>query len=121
MNDEASRASWLPALRRAGAMLGKGAVYALAFWAVYGFVYLPIYNATHKTYADSEAHTDRQMNAWDEQSRRSGEMLEDAAMMQRRYEVLLEKQEQQVRRMDAILDAWERQANIKPKPAPDPR
>jgi hypothetical protein len=105
-------------LRRIGLILGKGALYALAFWGVYAFVYTPAYNAVYRSDGSTDAHADRQMKAWDDQSRRSGEMLQDAALMQRRYEALLTRQEQQVERMDAILDAWERQAHIdKRKPA----
>ena len=106
------------ALRRIGLILGKGALYALAFWGVYAFVYTPIYNAVYHSDGSADEHSNRQMRAWDDQSRRSGEMLQDAALMQRRYEALLTRQEQQIERMDAILDAWERQAHIdKRKPA----
>jgi hypothetical protein len=102
------------ALRWIGPTLVKAAIYALVFWAVYAFVYTPVYYLMHRsdTGTATEANANRQMQAWDDQSRRSGEMLQDAVIMQRRYEALLTRQEQQVLRMDAILDAWERQAHV---------
>lgn len=98
-----------------GSTLGKGVLYALAFWAVYAFVYTPAYYAMHRADADvsSEEQTQRQMRAWDEQSQRSAAMLEDSAALQKRYEALLARQEQQVERMDAILGAWERQSGVR--------
>jgi hypothetical protein len=102
-------------LRSIAITLGKGLLYGLAFCAVYAFVYTPLFYSMQRgeRYAGDEEHSKRQMREWDEQSRRSGEMLHDSELMQTRYEALLSKQEQLAQRMDAVLDVWERQARIK--------
>jgi hypothetical protein len=103
-------------------VLGKGLLYALSFWAVYAFVYTPLYYLMHRNddsasaeaqTASTEAQTNRQMKDWDDQFQRSAEMLRQSERIQKRYDAILTQQEQQTRRMDAVISAWERQSGVK--------
>jgi len=95
--------------------LGKGLLYAFSFWAVYAFVYTPMYHLMHRgdESASAEAHSEMQMKAWDDQARRSAEMLHEGELLQKRYDAIMTTQEQQVQRMDAVISAWERQSGVK--------
>jgi hypothetical protein len=103
------------ASRYIAATLGKGLLYALSFWAVYAFVYTPLYYAMHKgdQTASAEAHSEMQMKAWDEQAKHSAEMLREGELMQKRYETIMTRQEQLVDRVDTVVSAWERQIGAK--------
>jgi hypothetical protein len=61
----------------------------------------------------AEAHSEMQMKAWDDQAKRSAEMLHEGELMQKRYDAIMTKQEQQVERLDAVISAWERQSGVK--------
>ena len=100
------------AFRNIASLFGRGLVYALAFWAIYGFVYLPLYYAWawFDPSGSTDAQTQRQMHVWDEQQRQAGEMMKASEAQQRRMDAVLTKQEEQGKRMDAILEAWERQS-----------
>ncbi len=95
--------------------LGKGLLYALSFWAVYAFVYTPMYYVLHRgdQSGSAEEHSEMQMKAWDDQAKRSAGMLHEGEQMQKRYDAIMTKQEQQVERLDAVISAWERQSGVK--------
>ena len=104
-----------PTLRSIAALFGRGLIYALAFCAVYRAM-LFVYPAGGSYAEPDDALRKRQqsqMQGYDEQARRAGQMLEDSEKQQARSRALITKQEERAQRFDAILDRWEKQAGLR--------
>ncbi len=53
------------------------------------------------------------MRLYEEQTRITGDQLAESARQQKRMDGLLTKQEEHAKRMDAVMNAWERQSGAK--------
>jgi hypothetical protein len=105
-----SNGAWL---REILIWFGRGIVYSLAFWAVYRAVYFiyPAQSAAEE--AKSRETQARQTEAYDEQMKRSTEMLVESERQQARMSAILSKQEEQAKRFDAVLERWEKQVGVR--------
>jgi hypothetical protein len=102
-----------PSLRRVFALFGRGIIYAVAFWLVYLGLFR--WYPGSSSGDDDKLHQRQatQMNTYDEQARKTTQMLLESERQQTRMNAVISKQEEQAKRFDAILDRWERQAGVR--------
>jgi hypothetical protein len=103
------------ALRALG-VLGKGLVYAACIWLVYALAYPALFSRRSSDDAPGQSTADQQaeqMRIYEEQTRRTSELLGESERQQKRMADVLAQQEEQVKRFDAVLQAWERQSGVK--------
>lgn len=93
------------------ATFGRGLIYALCMCFVYTFVFRPA--LTSSTASTAEKSGDEQMRTYNEQVARTNAMYAESEMQQRRMKELLTKQEELVKRQEAVISAWERQAGLR--------
>lgn len=93
------------------ATFGRGLIYALCMCIVYTFLFRPALTAS--TASSTERGQDEQVRTYNEQVARANAMYAESELQQRRMKELLTKQEELVRRQDAVISAWERQAGLK--------
>jgi hypothetical protein len=98
-NNESKNNAWLKTAILQGIVMGFA--FALTYWGLYKLL------QPSSQQSDSSAKTlVRQQTEYDEQMKTANEMTE-------RARAVLAKQEEQAKRMDAVISAWEKQSNIK--------
>jgi hypothetical protein len=103
------------ALRALG-VVGKGLVYAICIWLVYALAYPVLFSRRPNDDAAGQSTVEQQaeqVRIYEEQTRRTSELLSESERQQKRMADVLAQQEEQIKRFDAVLQAWERQSGVK--------
>ena len=101
-----------PTLRRIFELFGRGLVYAVAFWLVYLGLFR-VYPGLRSDEGKVTEHQAAQLSTYDEQVKKTSQLLEESERQQARMRDVISKQEEQAKRFDAILERWERQTRIR--------
>ena len=104
-----------PPLHRMLALFGRGVVYAIAFWTVFRVLQITFPSDISSTDSDEKLRQRQttQMDAYEEQVKRTDQLFEQSEAQQARMRELISKQEEQAKRFDAVLDSWEKQAGLR--------
>lgn len=89
----------------------KSLLFSIVFWITWGFVMRPILNAQPTAESNKSKSQDSAADS-DALMKKHWEQVESADLVQRRVEIMLNKEEEQIRRFDVILSNWERQSKL---------
>ena len=96
-------------------LFGRGVVYSLAFCLVYFMTFrLPYYVQTSTdSYTALRQRQSEQSDTYDQQAKKFEESLLETERQQARLAAVISKQEDHAKRMDAVIERWERQSGVK--------